>query len=82
METTTLEIRHQILMTPSGGFYVRETFGDQPEIRWEVPDRATADALVAERRALLTQMVADISPDAREAVNDAIDIDYLKAGNA
>jgi hypothetical protein len=78
----TLEIRHQIGMRPDGGLYVRETFGDQPSVQWDVPDRATADALVTERREMLMKMVADISPDASDAVNEARHIDNLKAGTA
>jgi hypothetical protein len=77
----TLEIRHQIL-ADGDGCIVREHFGDQGPMEWKVPDRATADALVAERRDMLTKMVADISDEAREAVEDARHIDYLRAGNA
>lgn len=79
--TKTLEIRHRILLSGTR-FIVAENFGDQPEIRWNVPDRATADKIVAERRELLTEMVASISKEARQAVEDARDIDNMKAGRA
>ena len=76
-----LKIRHQILV--DGGVYVvRETFGDQPRVEWRVPDLAAANALVAERKAMLLKIIASISDDARRAVEDARHIDNLKAGRA
>ncbi|MBX3579943.1 MAG: hypothetical protein KF723_22295 [Rhizobiaceae bacterium] len=82
-DKVTLEIRHRIGMRDDGSFFVRETFGDQPAATFEpIADRATADALVIERRDMLMKMVADISPEAADAVDDARIIDNLKAGNA
>ena len=78
----TLEIRHQIGMKPDGSFFVREIFGEQSPSEWPVPDRPTADALVKERRDILTRMVADISDDAAEAVRNARYIDNIRSGSA
>lgn len=41
-----------------------------------------AKALHAKRQSLLKAMVASISDDARRAVEDAREVDNLKAGNA
>lgn len=80
-DTVTLEIRHQVGRR-GAQMFVRETFGSQPPQEWDVPDRAAAEALVAHRRELLTKMVADIGPDAAEAVENMRTVDNLKGGNA
>ena len=81
-DKVTLEIRHQIFVRPDGSHYVRETFGSQPPVYFDVADRAAAAALAASRLDLLMRMVADISPEAAEAVSEARIIDNLKVGNA
>lgn len=78
---TTLEIRHRLWMD-GAEYVVAENFGDQPETQWRVPDRASADALIEERKTMLTELVASISKRTRQAVENARHIDNLKAGRA
>lgn len=80
-DKVTLEIRHRIGVI-GDRFVVVENFGNQPEIRWDVPTREIAEALVKERKEALLNMVADISEDARQAVRDARHIDHMKSGRA
>ena len=76
-----LEIRHQILLR-NGAYIVREFFGDRTPIVFRVPSREAADELVAERKAMLLEMVSAISVDSREAVYDARYVDNMRAGKA
>ena len=78
---TILSIGHEI-RGDGQKFIVRETFADCTPIEFELPDLETARAFVAERRLMLKEMVAAISPAAREAVEDAVEVDLLKAGHA
>lgn len=82
MTRLSLEIRHQIYALPDGTFRVVESFGEQTPQSWGVPTREAADALMAERRAMLKEMVASISAMAKRAVDDAREFDNLNAGRA
>jgi hypothetical protein len=79
-EKTTLEIRHQVFLD-GPDYIVREQFGNCAKAEFRCPDRATADALIEERRTMLTEMVAAVSDKARKAVVEARYIDNLKAGH-
>lgn len=82
-QTMTLEIRHQISVdTTTGEYVLRETFGARPSQEWRLTSLDDAKALHAKRLAFLKELVARISPEARAAVEDAREIDNLKAGNA
>lgn len=81
MTATSIEIRHRIAMD-GGSYLVIENVGTLAEIRWRVPTRSVADALVAERKRLLLKMISDISATAKAAVEDARHIDNMKAGHA
>lgn len=79
----TLEIRHQISIDPETREYVlREMFGAQPPMEWRFASLDDAKAAHARRQSQLKELVASISPEARKAVEDAREIDNLKAGNA
>lgn len=79
----TLEIRHQISIDVATGDYVlREVFGNQPQKEWRFASLDDAKAAHARRQSQLKELVANISPEARKAVEDARHIDNLKAGNA
>lgn len=80
-ERKILEIRHRLVARGSG-FEVIENFADMPEQRCPVASREVGEALIKHRRTFLLQMVADISPTARQAVADARYVDNLKAGHA
>jgi len=82
-QTTTLEIRHQISIdTETGDYVLREMFGGQPPQEWRLKTLDDAKALHAKRQSMLKELVASISAEARRAVEDAREIDNLKAGNA
>lgn len=78
---SALEIRHQIYAVGME-FVVREIFGEQKPIEFWLASRMEADALVERRRQELSEMVAAISPEARNTVEEAVHIDRLKAGHA
>lgn len=80
-ETETLEIRHQ-LSIDAKGYVVREVFGAQKPMVFRVATADEGKALIERRKAILMEMVASISDDAREAVENARHVDNLKAGNA
>lgn len=78
-----LEIRHQISVdTETGEYVLRETFGARPPQEFRLATLDEAKALHVKRQALLKELVASISPEAREAVEDAREIDNLRGGNA
>jgi hypothetical protein len=76
-----LEIRHRI-GTRGDKYVVIENFADQPAIVWEVPTRELAEALIASRKAMLLEMIANISSKHAKAVEERREIDNLKAGHA
>lgn len=75
-----LEIRHRVAARGSV-YVVIENFGDQPAIEFTCLTLEEAKTLVASRKALLLEMVASISDEARAAVDDARHINNLKAGH-
>jgi len=79
----TLEIRHQILVdTETNDYVLRERFGSLPPQEWRLATLDEAKALHAKRQQMLKELVASISRVARHAVEDAREVDNLKAGNA
>ena len=78
---TTLTIRHRLVLD-GDRYVVIENFGDQPERRFDVANKADGELLIARRKARLLEMVSEISDEAKEAVEQARHIDNLKAGNA
>jgi hypothetical protein len=62
-------------------FIVRETFGNEAPIEFEADTLDEATAIIRKRQTTLKEMIDDISPKTRAAVENARET-CTKAGNA